>query len=236
MASAAVRQGLAVVALPGAADAAWPLAQGIYGDPELRAPSIDDAHARVLCGDPAPAGASAELRDLADTVAALRGTDAPTRALLATIAQRFAVRGLVVVGVATATGGTPPASATARVYLTDAGEFDAALYAPDGSTDPAAPPVWASAIRSLARAFPPPPPPPVLPAAAPAPAPAPALAVQPVPHTEQADKSRHGRPFYESPWFWGAVGVAAAAGAATYLLSRDNGSSTIHLHVQVPSQ
>jgi hypothetical protein len=233
----AAPQGLAVVALPGAADAAWPLAQGVYGDAALRAPAIDDAHARVLCGDAAPAGSAPDLRDLADTVAALRGADAPSRALLATIAQRFAVRGIVVVAIAPATGGAPsPASATARVYLSDAGEFDAATYSPDGSTAPAGPPAWGSAIRSLERAFPLPPAPPS--PAPPPPTPAPALAVHaaPAPHAEQADKSRHGRPFYESPWFWGAVGVAAAAGTATYLLSRDNGTSTIHLHLQVPSQ
>jgi hypothetical protein len=125
----------------------------------------------------------------------------------------------------------------ARVFLTDAGEFDAAMYAPDASSDPAAPPSWASAVRSLERAFPPPPaaPPSPPPAVAPK-ATAPALAVQPVPHAEPGDKSRHGRPFYESPWFWGALGVAAAAGVASYLLTRDNGSSTIHLHMQVPSQ
>jgi hypothetical protein len=235
----AAAQGLAVVALPGAADAAWPLAQAVYADPGLRPPSIDEAHARVLCGDPAPAGAPADLRDLADTVAALRGTDAPTRALLANVAQHFAVRGLVVVSVAAATvpSASPPA-ASARVFLADAGDFDAAMYAPAASSDPAAPVSWASAVRSLERAFPPPPAPPPAapPAAAPAPTPAPALAVQPTPHAEPGDKSRHARPFYESPWFWGALGVAAAAGAASYLLTRDNGSSTIHLHMQVPSQ
>jgi hypothetical protein len=42
------------------------------------------------------------------------------------------------------------------------------------------------------------------------------------------------RPFYESVWFWGAVGAAALLGGAAYIATRDSSPSTIHLEVQVP--
>ena len=48
--------GIAVVALGGATDAAWPLAQAIYGTPSLRPAMLDEPRARVLCGEPAPPG------------------------------------------------------------------------------------------------------------------------------------------------------------------------------------
>ena len=43
-----------------------------------------------------------------------------------------------------------------------------------------------------------------------------------------------GKAFYESGWFWGALGAAAFAGGAIFFATRDNGESTIHLQVQVP--
>ena len=87
------------------------------------------------------------------------------------------------------------------------------------------------------------------PASAPAPAPAPASA--PAPDTKDVivlqaptlathdaptldnPPPRH-RPFYESGWFWGALGAAAFAGGAIYLATRDSSAPTIHLQVQVP--
>ncbi len=231
-ATAPAAAGLAVVALPGATDSAWPLAAELYGEPGARALAVDDAHARVLCGERAPDGAPAELRDLADTVGALHaGNDAPTRVLLAGIARRFSARALVVVAAfpapaAIPTPGVPPTSA--RVFLADTGDFDAPTYVPDASSA-TGPLTWSTAARSLARAF--------APALNPAPAstPAPALALHPA-HPEKTDKPGPPRPFYESPWFWGALGVAALAGGGSYLLARDTGSSTIHLQMQVPAR
>jgi hypothetical protein len=43
-----------------------------------------------------------------------------------------------------------------------------------------------------------------------------------------------GKAFYESGWFWGALGAAAFAGGAIFFATRDNGESTIHLQMQVP--
>jgi hypothetical protein len=219
-APSAARAGLAVVALSGAGDAAWPLARSIYADPSLRPGSLDEPHARVLCGEPPAASATADLRDLSETVAALRGDDAPSRALLDAIALRFTVRAVVVVR---AEADHP----TARLYLPETGAFDAATYAPDDPpTGP--PPSWSSTTRSLGRLF-------GAPAAAPAPAQAsvgaPVLAMREIPRKEAPSPAR---PFYESVWFWGAVGAAALLGGAAYIATRDSSPSTIHLEVQVP--
>ncbi|MCL2449598.1 MAG: hypothetical protein FWD17_11680 [Polyangiaceae bacterium] len=221
--------GVAVVASAGASDAAWPLAQQVYANEALRPAQIDEAHARVLCGETPPADAPAELRDLADTVAAIHGEDAPSRALLAEIARRLAVAAVVVVH---AGSGQSP---TARVFLSETREVDAATYAPDAAPATG----WSATVLSLTRLFAPSRPSPApSPAAAAAPSPGPAtVATAPALATREAPKSvgsKAARPFYVSPWFWGAVGVAALAGGAAYLLSRDTGSSTIHLELQGP--
>jgi hypothetical protein len=201
-------EGVAVVALSAATDAAWPLAQAIYGDASLRARTLDEAYARILCGEPPAPGASADERDIADTIAAVRGDDAPSRALLGALAHRFGLRALVLVRV---DGGHP----VAHVFLADLGAFDAATYVPDAGRLPVS---WSAAARSLARTL------------GSAPAAAPALATHEMPPAD----GRGGRPFYSSPWFWGAVALAAAAAGVTYLVTRDSGSPTIHLVVQVP--
>jgi hypothetical protein len=223
-APASARVGLAVVALAGASDAAWPLARSVYADPGLRPAAVDEPYARVLCGEAPPPAASAELRDLSDTVAALRGDDAPSRALLDGIARRFAVRALVVVRL-------DAAHPTARLFLAETGVFDAAAYAPD---DPTAPSVaWSATTRSLDRLFGPPPAAVASPSALPAQASlsAPTLATSETPKKEAPGAPR---PFYESLWFWGAVGAAALVGGAAYFATRDSSPSTIHLEVQVP--
>lgn len=225
--AASAPRGVAVVALGGATEAAWPLARAVYADPSLR-PDLDELHARVLCGEAPPAGAAPELRDLADTVGALHGADAPTRSLLGDIAHRFGLRALVVVGVE---GGQP----SARAFLPDRRDFDAATYAPDPpapvpSTEPPGAPItasqlsWNGAVQSVVRAFG------SAPGVPPAAWHAPALAVHETPRSEGA------RPFYTSPWFWGALILAAAGGVTAYVVTRDSSPSTIHLEAQVPSR
>ena len=208
--------------LPGATDAAWPLARAIYADPTLHPGAVDEPHARVLCGEAPAAGDPADLRDLAETVAAVHGDDAPSRALLDGIARTFAVRGVIVVR---AEAGHP----SARVFLAETAAFDAATYAPDDA--PAL--SWAATTRSLDRLFVPlalsPAPP--APLGRSASGVGPSLATHEAPKTESSTGSR---PFYESWWFWGAVGAAALAGGAAYLSTRDTSPSTIHLEVQVP--
>jgi hypothetical protein len=219
-ATAAAPSGLAVVAVGGATDAAWPLARVVYANPALRPTGLDEAAARVLCGEAPAPGASRDLRDLADSLAAVRGDDAPSRMLLVAIARRLNVRALVVVRV---DGGQP----TARVFLPESGAFDAAAYGPDGGPAIA----WSATASSLARTFgngagP------GAPAAPPAPASAPPLATHEEPVL--AAPPPHRKAFYESGWFWGAVGAAAFAGGAIFFATRDNGESTIHLQATVP--
>jgi hypothetical protein len=240
-AAPARRQGLAVLALPGATDAAWPLAKQVYASPALHPSSIDEAHARVLAGEALPDGAAAELRDLAETRAAVKGDDAPSRQLLASIARSLGARGVVVVELA------PDGVASARVFLADTSSFDAARYAPDppaptAPTAPGTPPAvrngtWNATVESLARAYGTAPPAPPASSAAPTPAattiPGPTAALQEGPRLEPPPKTG-ARKFYESPWFWGALGVAAFAGGAVYFATRDNGPGTIHLQMQVP--
>src|SRR5260370_9103816 len=116
--------GLAVVACPGAIDSAWTLAGAVYADKSLGRCGSDEEQARVLCGETPPNGAPAQLRELGETVAALRGDDAPTRALLGDIALRLSVRAFIAVcGSAKA--------ATARVLLPAVGFFYPATYVPN---------------------------------------------------------------------------------------------------------
>jgi len=60
---------------------------------------------------------------------------------------------------------------------------------------------------------------------------APALATHEV--GDGTAPARH-REFYESGWFWGALGAAAFVGTVVFLATRDNGAPAIHLHVEVP--
>jgi hypothetical protein len=206
--------GIAVVALGGAADAAWPLAQRVYGLASLRPPALDELHARILCGEIPVAGAPQEARDLAESLAAVKGDDAPSRMLLGEIARRLNVRALAVVRVG-------DGHATARVFLPETGVFDAASYTPDGGPGLA----WNATAQSLSRAFGSEVP--VGPSSS-----APPLATHPEPGLPTPPAK--GKAFYESGWFWGALGAAAFAGGAIFFATRDNGESTIHLQVQVP--
>jgi hypothetical protein len=199
----------------------------VYASANLR-PSFDEAHARVLAGEAPAADAPSSLTDLAQTRAAIRGDDAPSRKLLSAIANDLRVRGIVVVMAAP--------ELQARVFLADAAAFDAARYVPDVRRDASdagteAPPSskdWSGAIASLERAF--------APSASTAPeptaTPAPRQALEPTPARREGETGSH--PFYTSPWFWGAVGAAVFGGTALYFATRDNGSSTIHLQLQVP--
>jgi hypothetical protein len=211
-------KGLAVLATDGATDAAWPLAAAVYGDAALRPARIDDPTARVLAGEAAP-DSSADLKSLAELRAGVKGDDAASRAVLAGIAKRLAVRAVVVVF-----AGTPP---TARVFDASAGAFDAARYDPDPSSG--AHPTWTSALRSLERPYvtrPAPKPAPKEPAAKTAPA----AAVHAVPPA-RAEKSKA---FYESPWFWAAIGAAALIGGGVLVATTVQSGDTIHLQMRLP--
>jgi hypothetical protein len=145
------------------------------------------------------------------------GEDAASSAALGDLAHRLNARALVVVHME---GGLP----VARVFRADTATFDTTTYVPDdaGAAD------WGGAAQAIAGTVG------LTPAAPPAAAPlqAPALATheEPAPVTEPPKK----RAFYESGWFWGALGAAAFAGGAVYFATRDNGPTSIHLEMQVP--
>ena len=224
-------QGLAVIALEGTGELAWPLAKAIYARPTLRPASLDEARARILAGEPLPPQAPSALRDLAETRVAVRGDDAPSRQLLSSIAQNLHVRGLVVVGservegpvvtMGTASDAVPPVRASqpfARVFLVETGALDAARYYPDD--DGAS---WLGAVRSLERSYGV-----ALPPQVPGP-------LAPAPPKLKPEDASASHPFYASPWFWGAIGAAAVGATAVYFATQNNSSnSTIHLSAQVP--
>jgi len=211
--------GLAVVAEPGATGAAWGLAQSVYAADAIRPLLVDERHARVLCGELASPADAADLRDLAQMVAAVSGDTAPSRAILGDLARRFRVRALIVVRAGSSSEGGP----TARVFLPDAGAFDAAVYAPDDSPTPG----WSGTVRSLVRAYGM-----QAPSSDPATLRVPAIATAEIPKGESIPPKKPS--FYESGWFWGAIAAAALTGGVTYFAVRDNGPATIHLELQVP--
>jgi hypothetical protein len=202
-------QGVAVLAIGNATEATWGVAQKIYASPVLRPSGVDEAHARVLAGEAPATDAPKDLRDLADTRAAIRGDDAPSRQLLASIAATFAVRGVVVVD-------TTASGPRARLFLVDSSEFDAASWTP--VADEAGSLSWEAAVRSLERTL--------------QPKITPAAPLELPPKTKAKTEESH--PFYASPWFWGAIGGAAFLGGAIYFATRDTSPGSIHLQMQVP--
>jgi hypothetical protein len=144
------------------------------------------------------------------------GEDAASSAILTDTAHRLNARELVIVHME---GGLP----VARVFSADTGSFDATTYVPDDAQTMQ----WGGAAQAIARAVGVAAP---APAAAPLQAPALATHEEPAPLMEPPKK----RAFYESGWFWGALGAAAFAGGAVYFATRDNGPTSIHLEMQVP--
>jgi hypothetical protein len=230
----AASKGLAVLAMDGATDAAWALAAKVYADANLRPSALDDEHARVLAGEAPAATAPQDLKDLAQIRAAVHGDDAPSRQLLAGLASQLGARGVVVVEVAAGGG------ATARVFVADTQAFDAARYAPDDAQSK----TWNGAAASLARSFGAPAPAAASAASGPATtaptaAPPPAPTMIPGPPGILSDTppvaAHVSKSFYQSGWFWGAVGAAVFAGGALFFATRGDGSGqNIHLDVQVP--
>jgi hypothetical protein len=249
--AAPLTRGFAVIAQDGAKDAAAPLARAVYSRPSLRPDAtLDESRAHVLLGDAPPPA----LNDLASSRAAIKGDDAPSRQLLANIATDFHLRGVILVSCATseaapstwagssspssssdAPGDAKPADAkpticnpTARLFLAANGKTDAHFepdaIAPDLILDPAKPVTWNAAVLGLDSQY--------GVYAMPTPTPVPAAAISAAPPKENKKEGSHY--FYESPWFWGALGAAAFAGTAVFLATRDNSGDTIHLQMQVP--
>lgn len=240
----AAGQGIAVLGMGSARNEAYALARAVYGS-SLRPRGLDEIRARVLAGDPAPALASRETRELAELRAGVTGDDAASRRVLAGIAQQLGVQAILVVRVdraaaasdagpadagaedagedAAAPGAPPPATTTsARLFLADTGDLDAARYAPDAGLEGAE--AWRSTVSSLERRF----------VRAPAVAPAPTDRAHVSAPTMRSNEGPESKPFYASAWFWGAVGAAVLVGGAFFLASRDTSDDPIHLQMRVP--
>ena len=253
--AAPLARGFGVVALDGAKDPASQLARAVYGRPSLRPDaSLDEARAQVLIGEPAPPN----FADVAARKAAIKGDDAASQQILSSLATDFHLRGVILVACEAPANAAPPSSTwgsnaapdpsassaptaaptptcspVARVFLAaapgKAARFDPDTYVPDISLDAAKPVAWTASVAAIDASYgdaser--------LPAAATHGAPT--AATHPAP---PAPKKESGHHFYESPWFWGALGAAAFAGTAIFLATRDSGGDTIHLQMQVPSQ
>jgi len=251
-------QGVAVLGSGAAREEAFTLARAVYGS-SLRPRKLDELRARILAGDPAPPSATKDIRELAELRAGVTGEDAASRRLLASIAQQLGVQALLVVSrtpapveqketkesetkdegapvdggaasvapsvpsveadagvtppVAQASAAGPRALVSARLFLADTGEFDAARYEPNESG-------WRGTVTSLTGRFPPPP--------------APVVAQLQGTPPKLPSEGKESRPFYMSPWLWGAVGAAALVGGFFFFAAQDTSNDPIHLQMRVP--
>ena len=220
------RQGIAVLGMGAAKDEAYTLARAVYGS-SLRPRNLDEIRARVLAGDPPPSLSSKEVRELSELRASIKDDDAASRRVLASIAKDLNVNALLVVKVETTQqpadedAGTEAKTTSARLFLADPGEFDAARYSPEAGLD--GPAAWRPTVASLERRFP----------GAPAPASSAVVAEKPAP-TMRPDEAPTSKPFYASAWFWGAIGGAVLIGGIFFVASQDTADDPIHLQMRVP--
>lgn len=230
---APARQGVAVLGMGAAKDEAYALARAVYGS-SLRPRNLDEIRARVLAGDPPPSLSSKEVRELSELRASIKDDDAASRRVLASIAKDLNVAALLVVKVETAASsieddagagaeaGVPAKTTTARLFLAEPAEFDAARYSPEAGIE--GPAAWKPTVSSLERRFP---------GAPAAPAGTAAVPGKPAP-TMRPEEAPTSKPFYASAWFWGAVGGAVLIGGIFFVASQDTSDDPIHLQMRVP--
>ncbi len=202
--------GYVVLARGAAKENAWSLAQETYRSPRLR-PRLDEAHARVFAGEDAPAGRK-DLAELAEARDAVVDEGVASRRILTSLGKEYGVEGLLVV---TSTEGSSPGSA--RLFTIETGRFEPLELRSETDTG------WTSARATLERLAPRE----VTPAGG-------ANAVAKAPAKSGEEPKPGQKAFYESPWFWGAAGAAAALGGAFFLATRDSSSDSIHVQMQVP--
>ena len=201
--------GYVVLARGAAKENAWSLAQETYRSSRLR-PRLDEAHARVFAGEDAPAGRK-DLAELAEARDAVVDEGVASRRLLTSLGKEYGIEGLLVVS---SSEGSSPASA--RLFTVETGRFEPLELRSETDTG------WTSARATLERLAP--------------------REVTPTPvakasanATKSGEEPKPGqKAFYESPWFWGAAGAAAALGGAFFLATRDSSSDSIHVQMQVP--
>lgn len=200
----AAPHGLVVVATDGSTDAAWPLASAIYSDPVLR-PELGERAARVLAGEKVEGD---DMKNLAELRAGIKGEDAASKQLLGAISDETNAQGILLVQ--TDANGR----STAREWIASAKNFDAATYVAlkeDGKI------TWPDVVASLRKQWTPPPP---------------AIVQNAKPISNE--KVSSSKPFYLSPWFWGAIGAALVGGLAVVLATQDYSSDSLRLKLRVP--
>jgi hypothetical protein len=241
----AAAQGVAVLSAGASRDDTFTLARAVYAT-RLRPAALDELHARILAGDQPPPDAPPDVRELAELRGAIAGEDAASRRVLASIAQQLGVEALLLVrGGAPEPAASPPKSTwggadggadvdagaaplfvvplilsgplEARLFLASSGELDAARYAPEPGVAGAL--GWRATVASLERRF----------GTA-----GPVAATSPVPPPVAKPQTSETRPFYASPWFWGALGGALLVGGVFYFATRDTSDQPIHLQMHVP--
>jgi hypothetical protein len=143
--ASAAPTGIVLLALDGATDRAWPLAQSVYGDAALRPATLDETGARALAGEPAKEGWSARARELSELRAAVHGEDAASRRILASLCRELSVRGIVVVS-------ADGERSKATLFVADGERFEPAAISPASGTSPA------ELVASLRARFAPEPP------------------------------------------------------------------------------
>lgn len=203
--------------------AAKALAREVYGDAALR-PRIDDATARVLVGEAAPANGGAKLTEIADVRKAAQGAnnDAVTRRLFASLGADLGAALVIPVSMR---DGKP----TARVLSVAKGTFEPVELSatiepqPDGSSrvkwTGVAPILGALAPRASAV--------PAASTSAAAPGEGSGAPVGPIaPKKEEAPRS-----FWSSPWTWAGIGVVVTAGVVVFAVSQSQGDAA-GLHLQ----
>ena len=193
---------------------------------EVLRPSIDEATARVLCGDAPATDAPQALRDLGELRRSIApgGSDAASRRLLGSLGAD--VRARLVVSVAVVDG-----KPVARVLRVAGAAFEwvtlsVAVTPPAASGE--ATYAWPGAVAALRGLSPAAPPAPLAPVAAPAIGPKGAVAPDAAPVATS-------KPFWKSAWFWAPLGVLVAAGVAVIVVSQttDTASSSLHLQGRV---
>jgi hypothetical protein len=213
------------------------LARGVYRAPKLR-PSLDEATVRILTGGE-PGADDAAAKQLADFRAALVPdlTSEASKSALAGLAAALPVEAIVLF--------VPgPAGPTVRLAHVDASaqppstRLDPASIAPspkqgpDGGLD--LDPVLTSLERLVApkaeTTLPP------KPVTKPKPKPGPRKEnLKKAKPTNEPEKPKDDSSFFESPWFWVAVGGVAAAGLTILIVSQttDVGEGSIALKGKV---
>lgn len=200
-----VPTGVAVVALGNSSEVAWPLARAVYSRPKLRPAHLSEDQVRVLAGDPVDKTAPLALQELSDERANLGG-DPSTTALVSLGSQLHVAALYVVVAVPSKAAGVRD-RARARLFSVSNRAYIGDWKTPQTGLEANVRKDTdsdPSGWNSAAKS---------------------AEAAL----TEKSD----GKHFYSSPWFWGALGAAAALGTTAIILSSTKSTDTLSLRGEV---